>query len=151
MYPFTPLLVVLIWMVSILPARSAKRASSYIEIAQAIVDACELDVVCMAELTAVAGYESDFSTWARGKAGEVGPWQIKSGFLPHGNATSVADQAIIARERIAESKRRCAANAPLERLADYTSGDCRRGLRESRQRLRLAADLLTTGTGRIER
>lgn len=141
----TPLFVVLATMTALLPARTQARAHGYIEIAQATVDACEKTddaVTCEAELVAFARFESDFTRGAIGLQGEIGPWQIKPSHLPKGEKTPLPEQAEVAARLIAESKAACAGNAPDDRAARYTSGDCRFGKAESRDRLGLAAWLL---------
>ena len=134
-----PLYVVLAWMVALIPPRP--RAMSYVTIAQATVDACDT-VECMAELVAIARYESTFTVNARGPAGECGPWQIKPVHLRLGCKAPIAEQAAKAVELLARSRAACAENEPLEQAAGYTSGRCDWGKRESRERLGLAAALL---------
>ncbi len=132
------------WMMATLPTKSVRQLASYREIAEASIRTCET-LECVAKLTAIAGYESDFSTWARGPQGEVGPWQIKLVHLPKGKETPLLEQAAIALRLVEASEAECGD------LTGYTSGRCGWGKRESVQRLKLAAELLEQGSGHIER
>ena len=137
MIGISPYLLVASWIAAV----SSTLPRSTMAIAAATVDACD-DFECMAELVAIARYESGFAVGARGKRGEIGPWQIDPAHLPAGPKTSLQEQARKAAALVAQSKAACDRNPALDALALYTSGDCRYGRRESRSRMRLAASIL---------
>lgn len=104
------------------PAPAPVVRASYVPIAEAIARASkdpELDVV----LASIALWESGFRIHARGKAGEVGPWQI----MPPA-PINLIDQAAKARQLVAHSYEKCGT------LAFYASGRCDRGTRAAARR-----------------
>lgn len=129
-----PLYIVVAMMTATLPARG--RAGAYLAIASAVVEACDEDVECMAELVAISRMESFHTPGARGPGGEVGPWQVMPAHLPKGAKTPLPEQAAKARDLIAQSKDVCGD------LTLYTSGRCGWGRTEAVHRQELAHALL---------
>lgn len=82
------------------------------------------------KLTAISSYETGFKIRARGRMGEVGPWQLM-GVSPQ---MPLDDQAKEALRRMRYSFVLCGD------LRFYTAGDCRRGGEASAKRLARAEE-----------
>jgi hypothetical protein len=139
--------LVFVWMLALVPR--APWASTMAETAQAIANAADADplvdqegapqeIMTAALLTSIAFFESRFNLAAVGDAGASrGAWQVK------GRAGKTADeQARIALGKVHQSYRACPDLAMDERLSAYAAGDCVRGRRASRTRVRLAMHLV---------
>lgn len=65
-------------MLSLMPLRQndTHRLHEYVVIAVTVARACGDNVWCASVLTAVGHFESGYVIHARGRMGEVGPWQL---------------------------------------------------------------------------